>query len=123
MDETEISKKMTKNTLPDGGGQLAFRLAAVAFLALAARPLLCATPPQLSDVRVALDSTNRTVNVTYALDREAIVTVAFEADGEPGGDRSDSVANGDVNRVVAATRLPEARRDLTVGGVGLALNF
>ena len=113
MDETEISMKLTKNNLSDGGGQLAFRLAAVAFLALAARPLLCATPPQLSDVRVALDSTNRTVNVT----------VAFEADGEPVGDRSDSFANGDVNRVVAATRLPEARRDLTVGGVGLALNF
>ena len=82
--------KLTENNFLDGGGRLAFRLAAIAFLAFAARPLLCATPPQLSDVRVALDPTNRTVNVTYALDREAIVTVAFEADGEPVGDRADS---------------------------------
>ena len=103
--------KLTKNNLSDGGGQLAFRLAAIAFLALAAHPLLCATPPQLSDVRVALDSTNRTVNVTYALDREAIVTVAFEADGEPIGDCADSFANGDVNRVVAATA-GDARRTI-----------
>ena len=102
--------KLMKSSLL-GGGRLAFRLAAIAFLALAARPLLCATPPQLSDVRVALDSTNRTVNVTYALDREAIVTVAFEADGEPVGDRADSFANGDVNRVVAATA-GDARRTI-----------
>ena len=102
--------KLMKSSLL-GGGRLAFRLAAIAFLALAARPLLCATPPQLSDVQVALDSTNRTVNVTYALDREAIVTVAFEADGEPVGDRADSFANGDVNRVVAATA-GDARRTI-----------
>ena len=102
----EIDKKQPFRR---GGGQLAFRLAAIAFLALAARPLLCATPPQLSDVRVALDSTNRTVNVTYALDREAIVTVAFEADGEPVGDHADSFASGDVNRVVPATDGTERR--------------
>ena len=104
------SMKLMKSSLL-GGGRLAFRLAAIAFLALAARPLLCATPPQLSDVRVALDPTNRTVNVTYALDREAIVTVDFEADGATVGERAVSFANGDVNRVVAATT-GDARRTI-----------
>ena len=103
--------KLTEVEIGKGGGRLRRRLAVIALFAFAARPLLCATPPQLSDVGIVLDPTNRTVNVTYALDREAIVTVAFVADGEPVGDRADSFANGDVNRVVAATT-GDARRTI-----------
>ncbi|MBR4171753.1 MAG: SUMF1/EgtB/PvdO family nonheme iron enzyme [Kiritimatiellae bacterium] len=66
-------------------------------------------PPCISDVQIGLDETNRTVNVTYTLDREAIVTVEFEADGEPVGGYADSFANGDVNRVVPATDGSERR--------------
>ena len=72
-----------------------------AFALVAALSLPGATPPQLSDVNIALDPTNRTVNVTYALDREAIVTVAFEADGEPVGDRAVRARDG-VGRFDAA---------------------
>jgi len=78
---------------------------------LAAGAAVCGTPPVVSDVRIGLDETNRTVNVTYALDREAIVTVEFEADGEPAGGNADSFANGDVNRVVPATT-GDARRTI-----------
>lgn len=67
------------------------------------------TPPSISNVQIGMDDTNRSVNVTYSLDREAIVTVEFEADGEPVGDHANSFANGDVNRVVPATDGDERR--------------
>ncbi len=66
-----IKKKLIKNKL-FVGGQLASSLAMIACLTLAPQSLLGATPPQLSDVRIELDPTNRTVNVTYALDRDAL---------------------------------------------------
>ena len=69
----------------------------------------CSTPPCISNVQIGLDETNRTVNVSYALDREAIVTVEFVSDGESLGDRVTAYANGDVNRVVQATDGDERR--------------
>jgi len=100
---------LAKSRISDRGGVICSFLVGVALSAAISLP--GATPPQLSDVRIDLNPTNRTVNVTYALDRDAIVTVAFEADGEPIGDCADSFANGDVNRVVAATA-GDARRTI-----------
>ncbi|MBO7688125.1 MAG: SUMF1/EgtB/PvdO family nonheme iron enzyme [Kiritimatiellae bacterium] len=100
---------MEKRERFDGGGRLQFRRAVASLIVLGASALHATVPPQVSDVRVELDPTNHVVNVTYALDREAIVTVAFESGGAAVDERAVAYVSGDVNRVVPATDGTERR--------------